>query len=376
MRGRHRVRAPAHAVRHRAGGGPAAAGRAGGAGPARRPQPAAPRGQQADVSAERHQRPAAVVRDHRTVPEAQVRADVHDRWPADVRVPAVGQGWASGTGRRAAVLRRLLAELRVRPTGVRRPVRRGRGPGGDERPAGERAAAEPGRHPVGERRPVRPAAHRSQLPGRRGGRRRAGVGPAAGQRPGDAHQGAAAVGRHRRPEARGPVQPARVRHRPVLAVPGPVPHPRREPSRGHVQDGPCLRPDRRRRSRAARAPSPRRPRGRLVRVPDPTQLQSHRARRHGGREGREFHQEHVALIPRFAVRSIAAVCAVILIQNVVCRASKNNFNPFSRLLQNTLQKVLAILPSLAAYLPFNIQCSISALQRTIIIIIILSCFDV
>ncbi|KAE9544183.1 hypothetical protein AGLY_001362 [Aphis glycines] len=155
--------------------------------------------------------------------------------------------------------------------------------------------AEPGAPPVGERRPVRPAAHRSQLPGRRGGRGRAGVGTAAGQRPGDAHQGAAEAGRHRRPEARRSVQPARVRNRPLLEVSDPVPHSRREPSRGHVQDGPGLRPDRRRRPRAARAPSPRRPRGRLVRVPDPAQLQSHRARHHGGREGRAFYQEHVAL---------------------------------------------------------------------------------
>lgn len=347
MRGRHRVRAPAHAVRHRAGRGPAAAGRAGGAGPARRPQPAAPRGQQADVSAERHQRPTAVVRHYWPVHEAQVRAAVHDRRPADVRVPAVGQGWPRGTGRRAAVLRRLLAELRVRPTGVRRPVRRGRGPGGDERPAGERPAAEPGLHPVGERRPVRPAAHRSQLPGRRGGRGRAGVGTAAGQRPGDADQGAAAAGRHRRPEARGPVHPARVRHRPLLEVSGPVPHPRREPSRRHVQDGPGVRPDRRRRPRTARAPSPRRPRGRLVRVPDPAQLQPHRARHHGGRTGSALHQEHVALT-RDPKRLLGHVCgttvyAVILIRNIVCRSSKNNFNPFSRLLQYTLKKAISII---------------------------------
>jgi len=55
VRGCHRVRAPAHAVRHRAGGGPAAAGRAGGARPARGSQPAAPRGQQAELPAERDQ---------------------------------------------------------------------------------------------------------------------------------------------------------------------------------------------------------------------------------------------------------------------------------------------------------------------------------
>lgn len=197
-------------------------------------------------------------------------------------------------------------------------MRRGRGSGGDERPAGQRATAEPGHHPVGERRPVRPAAHRSQLSGRRGGRRRVGVGPTAGQQPGDAHQGAAAAGRHRRPEARGSVQPTHFRHRPVLEVSGPVPYSRREPSRGHVQDGPGFRPDRRRRPRAARAPSPRRPRGRLVRVPDSAQLQSHRARHHGGRTGCALYKEHVALTgdskPRLGhvcSTAVYAVCAVI-----------------------------------------------------------------
>lgn len=294
-RGRDRVAAHTHGVGHRAGRGPRAAGHTGGAGPARWSQPAAPRGQPAGLPAERDERPAAVVRRAGPVPEAQGRAAVHDRRAAGVRVPAVGPRGPGRPGRRAAVLRRVRAQLRVRAARVR--LRRARRPGQDERAAGEPDAAEPGHDTAGQRGPVRPAPDRPQLPGRGRGRRAAGVGPEAGQ-PADTHARAAEAGRHDGHRAGRALPAARVRLGPVLAVPGPVPHAGREPSRGHVQDGPGVRSRGRGRPAAQGAQRQRRPRGRRVRPAAAAQQQSDRSHRHGSRKGGAIHQRHVeSLIP-------------------------------------------------------------------------------